>query len=412
MPFLILNNCIIRYKQYVNFAVHGNHVDYSNVFTFWRNKTFASLITYVMPACILALIPSVMFEIWEGHYAIALIDVVAFLTAYFISLYYKIDLADRKVAVAILLSIFSLTQMAMGSFSMGVIYFSSLTIFISLQFSTPIAVLSYLFKVFVFFIFTIVFFFDRNILTSYFNLSFPRWIIYSSNFLFLDLMIVIMLKQLLTGLEKTMLKKANLYEKLEKEIEFKVKQNELLNQSKQQYLTLFSKSPVAVFVVQSTTNKILQVNTSAIKSYGYSEHEFMNMKLDDLKLNSDFKTEEKILDAPFKSINVTKSGQEINVEIRCTEIFFDGEKANLVIVTDISESIKHIQAIEQQNNKLKEIAYMQSHIVRVPVANIIGLTSLLIDNYKADEDHQLIHHLKNSVKDLDDIIKNMANQPN
>ncbi|RZL62666.1 MAG: PAS domain S-box protein [Pedobacter sp.] len=412
MPFFILNNCILRYKQYVNFAVHGNTVDYSNIFTFWRNKTFASLITYVMPACILALIPSVMFEIWEGHYAIAIVDVVAFLTAYFISLNYKIDLADRKVAVAILLSVFSLTQMAMGSFSMGVIYFSSLTIFISLQFSTPIAVLSHLFKVFVFFIFTIVFFFDRNILTSYFNLSFPRWIIYSSNFLFLDLMIVIMLKQLLTGLEKTMFKKANLYEQLEKEIEFKVKQNQLLKQSRQQYLTLFSKSPVAVFVVQSATNKILQVNASAIKNYGYSEYEFMNMKLDDLKLNSDFKTEEKVLDVPFKSINVTKSGKEINVEIRCTEIFFDGEKANLVIVTDISESIKHIQAIEQQNNKLKEIAYMQSHIVRVPVANIIGLTNLLIDNFKADEDLQLIHHLKNSVKDLDDIIKNMANQTN
>lgn len=411
MPFYIINNSIKRYKQYVNFAVHGNNLDDSNIFTFWRNKTFASLVTYVMPACILALMPSVIFEIWEGNYTIALVDVMAFLTAYFIALNHKIDLADRKVVVAILLSVFSLTQMALGSFSMGVIYFSSLTIFISLQFSTPIAVLSHLFRVFIFFIFTIIFFFDRNILAAYFSLSFPRWIIYSSNFLFLDLMIVIMLRQLLNGLEKTMVKKANLFEQLEKEIEFKVKQNQLLEQTKEQYMTLFSNSPVAIFVVQSTTNQILQVNKSALNSYGYTEQEFMQMKLDDLKL-SNANSEAKVFDRPFKSTNVTKSGKEITVEIRCTEILFDNAKANLVIVTDISESIKHIQAIEEQNNKLKEIAYMQSHIIRVPVANIIGLTNLLSTEVENDPNNELIHHIKQSVAQLDDVISNMVKQAN
>lgn len=412
MRLCILNNWIIRYKQYVDFAVHSNNVDDSNIFTFWRNKTFASLVTYVMPACILTLIPSVLFEIWEGHYIIALIDVMAFFTAYYISLNSKIDLADRKVAVAVLLSLFAVAQMAMGSFSMGVIYFSSLTIFISLQFSSLIVVLSYLFRVLIFFVFSIIFFFDRNILAAYFNLSFPRWIIYSSNFLFLDLMIVIMLRQLLTGLEKTMLKKADLYEQLEKEIDFKIKQNELLEQSKQQYLTLFSRSPIAVFVVQSATNKILQVNQSAINSYGYNEQEFMKMKLDDLKSNKNDNKEASVFDRPFKSTNVTKDGKEINVEIRCAEILFDGVKANLVIITDISESIKHIQAIEEQNNKLKEIAYMQSHIIRVPVANIMGLTNLLFYQGNDDTENELIHHLKQSVEQLDDVIRNMVKEAN
>lgn len=412
MRLCILNNWIIRYKQYVDFAVHSNNVDDSNIFTFWRNKTFASLVTYVMPACILTLIPSVLFEIWEGHYIIALVDVMAFFTAYYISLNSKIDLADRKVAVAVLLSLFAVAQMVMGSFSMGVIYFSSLTIFISLQFSSLIVVLSYLFRFLIFFVFSIIFFFDRNILAAYFNLSFPRWIIYSSNFLFLDLMIVIMLRQLLTGLEKTMLKKADLYGQLEKEIDFKIKQNELLEQSKQQYLTLFSRSPVAVFVVQSATNKILQVNQSAINSYGYNEQEFMKMKLDDLKSNKNDNKEACVFDRPFKSTNVTKDGKEINVEIRCAEILFDGVKANLVIITDISESIKHIQAIEEQNNKLKEIAYMQSHIIRVPVANIMGLTNLLFYQGNNDTENELIHHLKQSVEQLDDVIRNMVKEAN
>lgn len=225
-------------------------------------------------------------------------------------------------------------------------------------------------------------------------------------------MIVIMLRQLLTGLEKTMLKKADLYEQLEKEIDFKIKQNELLEQSKQQYLTLFSRSPIAVFVVQSATNKILQVNQSAINSYGYNEQEFMKMKLDDLKSNKNDNKEASVFDRPFKSTNVTKDGKEINVEIRCAEIFFDGVKANLVIITDISESIKHIQAIEEQNNKLKEIAYMQSHIIRVPVANIMGLTNLLFYQGNDDTENELIHHLKQSVEQLDDVIRNMVKEAN
>ena len=137
----------------------------------------------------------------------------------------------------------------------------------------------------------------------------------------------------------------------------------------------------------------------------------MQMKLDDLNLSND-KSEAKVFDRPFKSTNVTKSGKEITVEIRCTEILFDNAKANLVIVTDISESIKHIQAIEEQNNKLKEIAYMQSHIIRVPVANIIGLTNLLSTDDKNDPNNEVVHHIKQSVAQLDDVISNMVKQAN
>jgi PAS domain S-box-containing protein len=43
---------------------------------------------------------------------------------------------------------------------------------------------------------------------------------------------------------------------------------------------------------------------------------------------------------------------------------------------DVTAREKYIRTIEAQNERLKEIAWTQSHIVRVPLANIMGLVEL------------------------------------
>jgi PAS domain S-box-containing protein len=43
---------------------------------------------------------------------------------------------------------------------------------------------------------------------------------------------------------------------------------------------------------------------------------------------------------------------------------------------DITSQREHVEQIEQQNDKLREIAWIQSHQLRVPVANILGLGEL------------------------------------
>jgi FixJ family two-component response regulator len=65
-----------------------------------------------------------------------------------------------------------------------------------------------------------------------------------------------------------------------------------------------------------------------------------------------------------------------------------------------------IAAIEFQNKQLKEISWVQSHIVRAPVAKILGLVSLLgdISGPKAD----IINHLTTATQELDQIIRSIT----
>jgi two-component system response regulator len=75
-------------------------------------------------------------------------------------------------------------------------------------------------------------------------------------------------------------------------------------------------------------------------------------------------------------------------------------------VLDISEETKYIQKIEEQNNKLKEIAWMQSHGVRAPLARIMGLINIINTSPPADIDvNELLNHVLDSVNELDSLVR-------
>src|SRR5690606_9730683 len=67
-------------------------------------------------------------------------------------------------------------------------------------------------------------------------------------------------------------------------------------------------------------------------------------------------------------------------------IYNDMEKPVRMIgaMQDITEQINYIQNIEEQNRRLQEISWVQSHLVRAPLASIMGLVELLYDS-KQDE---------------------------
>jgi light-regulated signal transduction histidine kinase (bacteriophytochrome) len=70
-----------------------------------------------------------------------------------------------------------------------------------------------------------------------------------------------------------------------------------------------------------------------------------------------------------------------------------------------------MKAIEDQNLKLKAIAWTQSHIVRAPLAKMIGYIDL-IENYDISrlDINVLLNHIKDSGVELDSIIKDIVNK--
>lgn len=73
---------------------------------------------------------------------------------------------------------------------------------------------------------------------------------------------------------------------------------------------------------------------------------------------------------------------------------------------DITEQQQHIRKIETQNQRLLDIAWTQSHRVRVPLANILGLVQLL--EAVGPEDQEILQKLRSSAADLDEVIRDVT----
>ena len=76
---------------------------------------------------------------------------------------------------------------------------------------------------------------------------------------------------------------------------------------------------------------------------------------------------------------------------------------------DITERKRHLIDIENHNKRLKEIAWTQSHLVRAPLAKVMGLVDLLL-NYKNELENadEVLENILNSANELDAIIRKIA----
>jgi two-component system sensor histidine kinase/response regulator len=70
---------------------------------------------------------------------------------------------------------------------------------------------------------------------------------------------------------------------------------------------------------------------------------------------------------------------------------------------------KHAEALEEQNQKLKEISWMQSHVIRAPLARIIGLIPLINDvKENRTEREKMMDFLLSASNELDDVIREIT----
>ncbi len=80
-----------------------------------------------------------------------------------------------------------------------------------------------------------------------------------------------------------------------------------------------------------------------------------------------------------------------------------------VFFVDVTEQRSHVQMIETQNRRLREIAWIQSHEVRSPVANIQGLLLLFnFDNYADPLNVDIMEHIKEATGRLDEITRRIT----
>src|SRR5690606_964679 len=106
-----------------------------------------------------------------------------------------------------------------------------------------------------------------------------------------------------------------------------------------------------------------------------------------------------------------KDGTVMHVEVIRNIIRFQGRKAEVVLINDITEKLNYIEAIESQNSKLQEIAWLQSHVVRAPLARIMGLIDLIQHFPEPAIQHsELLDAINRAAVELDNVIRSITDK--
>lgn len=197
-----------------------------------------------------------------------------------------------------------------------------------------------------------------------------------------------------------------------------------LKESEKRYSNLFHLSPQPMWIYDLETLKYVQVNKFAIQQYGYSETEFLNMTLLDLRAKEEheytiaayknFISQEDRTDSnPFigRFKHLTKFGEQLEVDIYSNPIKINDKNYGFVIGIDVTDKVlfdnKMTKAIIQaQENERNEIgSELHDNVCQLLATCQLGFnmveSSLPIDKLPYyEQSKNLLNHSLSEIRNL------------
>lgn len=196
-----------------------------------------------------------------------------------------------------------------------------------------------------------------------------------------------------------------------------------LEESELRFSQVFKENVSPMLLIDPKNGYVQDANLAASKFYGFEIHDFKDknildinytfqMNLDQLKLVT--QQVMKYGSGKFEFIHQLNSGDFRDVEVFCSKITYDDKDLVHEIIQDITERNSYQKAIEKQNETLREISWVQSHIIRAPLAKIMGLVHILIeekDNYDFSSDF-ILNAVLEAANELDQVIRDITEKAN
>ena len=191
-----------------------------------------------------------------------------------------------------------------------------------------------------------------------------------------------------------------------------------LRESELRYRKIFENVLDVVFQT-NLDGKILEVSPSIKNHVGYTREELIGTRIIDIYYAPEER--EKIIKL------IQEKGELKDVEIRFIsksgELVYTSVSAKLFPASDngpayiegvfsnTTERVKYMKEIEEQNKRLREIAWIQSHVVRAPLARIMGLVEVFNYIEKGSAEHkEWTEHFFYTANELDSIIRSISDK--
>ena len=147
------------------------------------------------------------------------------------------------------------------------------------------------------------------------------------------------------------------------DITVRKKFEEEVKRSEEKYKLLFHKSPLPMWITEIKTKRIIDVNETAIRNYGYNREEFLQLDVWKLSPGNDVEKFTKWLDKNYDDPavqsgvwqHIKKDKSIIDVEASSHRIIYENKPCRLVVTTDITERKKAAEELIEAQKKFQQI---------------------------------------------------------
>ena len=147
-----------------------------------------------------------------------------------------------------------------------------------------------------------------------------------------------------------------------------------LNKSERQYRELFVINPVPMYIYDVETYRFLDMNEAAVKTYGYTKEEFLELTIKDIRPNKELPKLEKVLQE--QKINdelayrgtfthIKRNGSYIQVEIQSKFTTVNGKRAKLVLANNVTERLKAQEALRLSEQRFRSLVQDGSDLITI-----------------------------------------------